>query len=199
MSDLTQEQAQEALDFNVDEWLSDANLPEESAQIYKRADVISELTRLKGEIEIEREADLERSASEESPVKELRRKYEHLARVFGDSAMTVYVRALTPDEKELIRKENEEASEKGKWEKAKENRDFAARLLSKSIVGIKTPTDEERKPVFWSPATIIKMEDKLGTTQMNQVMYAYQTAQNAMPKVDADFLPSRSGSDPIQD
>lgn len=180
--------------FDVDAWLEDANLPEESATIYKRADVISELTRLKHEIEIEREADGERSAAEVSPVKELERKYEHLANVFGASALTVYVRALTPDEKALIRKENEQAAEMGKWEKAKENRDFAARLLSKSIVGIKGPEDEERKPVYWAPATIIKMEDKLGTTQMNQVMYAHQTAQNSLPAVDADFLPQRSGS-----
>jgi len=185
--------------FSVDDWLADANLPEESTVVYKRADVISELTRLKHEIEIEQEADGERSAADASPTKELERKYQHLINVFGDSALTVYVRALTPDEKGDIRKASDEAAEKGSWDNVKANRDHAARLLSKAVVGVKEPRDEARKDVFWAPATIIKMEDKLGSVQMSHIMHAYQTAQNAMPSVDADFLHTRSGSGATHD
>ena len=54
--------------FDVEGWLVDAALPEESATVYKRPDVVAELTDLKRRIGIEtRAADAEQSAAAQTP------------------------------------------------------------------------------------------------------------------------------------
>lgn len=185
--------------FDVDAWLEDSKLPEESTVVYKRADVVAELTNLKHLIDLEKSTAHERAAGETSNLAQLQAKYHQLLETFGDSALTIYVRAVTPDEKLELRKQNDAVTEKAKLDPTQSNRDYAARLLARAVVATKLPAAEERTPVTWAPETIKKLEDKLGTTQMTQVMAAYQTAQNAMPAVDADFLPRASGSSQTAD
>jgi hypothetical protein len=183
-----------AATFNVDDWLQDARLPEESADVYKRADVIGELGALRRKIDVQREAAAspERTAGDAAELTPLEQQYEALLQTFADSQLTVYVRALGPDERRAIR-EDSEARTKDQ-PPLDQNADHGLAILSAAVVAVR-PYGGQRVDVTWSRDQVRAMENKIGGTQMQQVLHAYQAAQNRVPAVDADFLHRPSGEE----
>ena len=188
--------------FDIDAWLTDAKLPEESASVYKRPDVIAELTDLKRRIKDARteeaDATFERTASEVLPSQELEAEYESLLNVFGDSQLTVYVRALTKDEMSALRETHEGKIARGELTEVTSNATFGYDLLSEAIVSVK-PAGGKRVDVKWTPKQVKAMEQRIGAVQMPAILEARQRAQNAMPTVDADFLHKSSGTEADED
>ena len=191
MTETPTTQVHPATGFSVDDWLQDAALPEESAMVYKRADVLSELSELKRRIELEeRVADAEQSAGQASTTAALLAEYEALLHTFSASGLTVYVRAITDDERAGLRVAHETRT-RG-WEPKVANEAFGYDLLSLAITHVK-PAGGERTPVSFTVAQIEALEKSIGNPQMQQILKARQVAQNALPAVDADFLRRPSG------
>ena len=183
--------------FDLDSWLTDAKLPEESASVYKRPDVIAELTDLKRRIEDARleEADptFEKTVATALPSEALAQEYERLLKVFGDSQLTVYVRALTKDAMSALRKTHEDKIERGELTEVTSNATFGYDLLSEAIVSVK-PAGGKRVDVKFTPKQVKALEVSIGAIQMPAILEARQRAQNAVPTVDADFLRKSSGT-----
>jgi len=182
-----------AAEFNIEDWLTDAAMPEASATVYKRADVIGELTVLKDQIALRAKAnELEKTAHGDTVMANYQRRYEELVKTFASSELTIYVRALDPDHLDAIRAES---AERTKDAEAKvQNEDFGYSMLSAAIVAVR-PFDEERTKVTWTRDQVKGLEKRIGTTQMKEVVNARLTAQNGLPRVDADFLHRLSGSE----
>lgn len=179
--------------FDVEAWLSDAALPEESATVYKRPDVVAELTDLKRRIDLEtRATDAEQSAASKRP-DALVREYEQLLHTFSNSALTVYVRALTDDELKAVREEFAAGPGKDLTGSA-ESQELGYWGLSRAITAVK-PAGGERQPVVMTPDKVKALRDAIGSAQMTQVVLARHTAQNNLPSVDADFLRKPSGTE----
>lgn len=178
--------------FDVEGWLTDAALPEESATVYKRPDVVAELTELKRRIEIESRAkEIEQTAGSKRAGM-LEKEYEKLLHTFSDSALTVYVRALSPDEMKILRTAHEERT-KG-MDSNTANAEYGFDLLAAAITAVK-PAGGERVKARFTPAKVKAMEEAIGGTQMTTILAARQQAQNGLPVVDADFLLKRSGTE----
>lgn len=177
--------------FDFDEWFADANLPEESADIYTRADVISELRDLERRIELAdaTEVEAERTISEKSASAQLRAEYEKLAESFTGSKITVYMRALTGTKRQEILNVHNEAQKKNP--KKETDAEFMFRLLSESIVGMKR-AGGERVEATLSQADVRKLYGQVGDAQIQVLRNAYLNASNKAPEVSADFLPSAS-------
>ena len=179
-------------EFDIEAWLQDAQLPEESVTVYKRGDVVAELSDLKRRIALEDRARTgERSAVEES-LTPLEQEYLALLETFSKSALTVYVRALTDAELRTQRKETDERTKDLPPQEA--NLEFGYDLLAMAIVGMKS-AGGERRPVTFTPAKVRTLRKAIGDTQVSQILTARQMAQNAMPSVDADFLQRHSGEE----
>lgn len=182
-----------AAEFDVEAWLTDAKMPEESAEVYKRADVIAELQVVKSQIETQRAAaQTEKTAHGNTVLRNLERRYAEMVETFCASKLTIYVSALDPDRLEALRAESEERT-KGK-DKHAQNVDFGYALLSASIVAVR-PFEGDRVAVTWSRKHVQDLEKAIGTTQMKQILNARLQAQNGLPRVDADFLLKPSGSE----
>lgn len=178
--------------FDVEAWLQDASLPEESCTVYKRPDVISELSDLKRRIELDaRAAGEERSASE-AELTPLEAEYMALLQTFSESALTVYVRALTSDELKHQRAATEARTKDMLPNDA--NAEFGYDLLAAAVVAVK-PAGGERTPVKFTSDAVKALRNAIGDTQVSQILTARQIAQNAMPSVDADFLRKPSGTE----
>lgn len=178
-------------EFDVEAWLQDAHLPEESVTVYKRPDVIAELSDLKRRIAQEdkvRNAE-ERSASEEA-LTPLELEYEGLLKTFSNSGLTVYVRALSDEEVREQRVATEAATKD--LPVPDQNLAFGYDLLARSICAMKS-AGGERRPVTFTPEKVRTLRKAIGDTQVEMIVKARQMAQNAMPSVDADFLLRRSG------
>ena len=186
-----------AAEFNVEDWLTDAAMPEASATIYKRADVIGELTVLKDQIELRAKAnELEKTAHGDTVMANYQRRYEELVKTFAESELTIYVRALDPDHLKDIRDESEARTKD--LESDAQNEDMGYSVLSAAIVAVR-PFEGERVDVTWTRQQVKDIEKRIGTTQMKQVLSARLTAQNGLPRVDADFLHRLSGSEAGQE
>jgi hypothetical protein len=182
--------------FNVEDWLTDAALPEESATVYKRADVVAELTDLKRRLEIEgRAADVEQTAGSKRAVT-LEREYKRLLTTFSNSALTVYVRALTREEIKDLRAAAEERTKELDPKEA--NEEFGYDLLAASIIAVK-PAGQKRLPAAFTPDKVKAMEQAIGAIQLQLILAARQQAQNGVPTVDADFLHKLSGTEAGQE
>jgi hypothetical protein len=179
--------------FDLDAWATDANLPEESADVYKRADVIGELSALQRKIAIRRDAAKgEKTATGDKELAAMERRHTELVETFTGSKLTVFVRALTSDEMEDLRAAHEERT-KG-MEPKRANKEFGFDLLAAAIISVQ-PAGEERYDVRWDTHMIKRLEKAIGPAQMTEILNARQYAQNAVPTVDADFLLRSSGSD----
>ena len=183
--------------FNVEDWLTDAALPQESATVYKRPDVVAELTDLKRRIELaERVNDAEATAGAKRPAT-LIRQYEQLLRTFSGSALTVYVRALTGDELRARRAASEERTKDLPTQDA--NIEFGFDLLAAAIVAVKPAGAKESTPASLTTAQVKALKDGIRETQMQLILAARQQAQNGLPTVDADFLHKPSGTEAGQE
>lgn len=179
--------------FDVEAWLTDAKMPEESAQVYKRADVIAELQVVQRQIEVQRDASqVEKTAHGDTVLRNLERRYKEMVETFCASKLTIYVTALDPDRLRALREESDKRTEG--QDKNAQNEDYGYSILSASIVAVREG-DGERTPVTWSRTQIKAVEKAIGTTQMKEVLNARLRAQNGLPKVDADFLHRLSGSE----
>jgi hypothetical protein len=182
-----------AAEFDVEAWLTDAQMPEEAAEVYKRADVIAELQVVKSQIETQRAASqAEKTSHGDTVLRNLERRYDDMVKTFCDSKLTIYVRALNPDRLAALRVESDERTQ-GK-DKQGQNEDFGYAILSASIVAVRA-AGGERTPVTWTRKQVKDIEHAIGTTQMKEVLNARLRAQNGLPRVDADFLHRPSGSD----
>lgn len=179
--------------FDVEGWLQDAKLPEESATVYKRADVVAELSDLKRRIELEARAASPEYTAADPALTPLEKEYQALLETFSKSALTVYVRALTDDERNALRAAHDERTKDWK-DPIKANAAFGYDLLAGAITHM-TPAGGKKASVKLTPAQVEAMENAIGNTQMQVILAARQTAQNALPAVDADFLLKRSGTE----
>lgn len=179
--------------FDLDAWATDANLPEESADVYKRADVIGELSALQRKIAIRRDAAKgEKTANGDKELLEMERRHTELVETFTGSKLTVFVRAITDDELADLREAHDKRT-KG-MEPKRANTEFGYDLLAAAIISVQ-PAGEERYDVRWDVHQIKRLEKAIGPTQIKEILNARQYAQNAVPTVDADFLHRSSGSD----
>lgn len=172
--------------FDLDAWATDANLPEESADVYKRADVIGELSALQRKIAICRDAAKgEKTATGDKELTEMERRHTELVKTFTGSKLTVFVRALTSDEQADLREAHDERTKN--MEPLRANKEFGFDLLAAAIVSVQ-PAGEERFDVRWDSHQVKQLEKAIGPAQMTEILNARQYAQNAVPTVDADFL-----------
>lgn len=187
--------------FDLEVWLFDADLPQQSATVFKAGRLPAESGALKEAIQIERGMlDQESSSAEKSKLVKLEARYAAILQEWLDSKITVYVTAI-PKEKLRDMREAHNVATEG-MAPAVANELFGYELLSAAIIGIAEPgkeyVDEAGKP---SPFGNVKlktnqlrgMEKKIGATQMQLIIAARQTAQNSLPDVDADFLLESSG------
>jgi hypothetical protein len=175
----------ESFDFN--DWFSDANLPEASADIFTNAGVLGELEELQRRIDTEaRVTELEPTAGSKKST--LEDEYVALAEKFTASKVTVYVRALTLSERKAIRKAHDAAL------KAKQEGDegYLIRCIAASVVGMKRP-GQARVPAKLTVGQVKDLHKRIGEAQTAVLFQAFQQATNATPAVDADFLRRLSG------
>ena len=170
--------------FNFADWFGNTNRPEESADVFTRNSLVSEINRLQRQIEEDdRAADAEASLGDEavSPNEE---ELAELLQQFIDSKVTVYVKALTPGERTAIRKAHEASGQP--------DEDFTIRVLSASITALRKPGGT-RTPANFSYGDVIKLVEQIGDAQIEVLFNAYRQATSGLPTVDADFLLKRSG------
>ena len=183
-----------AATFDVEAWITDANLPRESATVYKRADVVSKLTALKHRIEIARADDNgERTSGAKTELQRLEEEYVNLLKVFSESAITVHVRALTRQELKDLREAHAKAVEAKEITEAESNEAFGYDLLATAIVAVE-PAGKPEQPATFTPDQVRALEEAIGATQLTAILAARQVAQNSLPTVDADFLHRPSGT-----
>jgi hypothetical protein len=183
-------------EFDFDAFLQDAKQPEESVTVYKRADVISELSDLKRRIELEARVNADERSAGDSALTPLEKEYEALLQTFSQSGLTVYVRALSDLELREQREQTEKRTQDMPPQKA--NVEFGYDLLAAAIIAVK-PAGGERTPVKFNRDKVEALRRAIGETQVGQILEARQIAQNAVPTVDADFLRKPSGSETGQE
>jgi hypothetical protein len=180
-------------EFDIESWLLDANLPEESADVYKGGHLVAELQALKRRIETNDVVpDEERTAADKSEMNRLLVQYAATLQQYVDTKLTVYVQALGPGVLQELRKEHEQKWVGNTSSTAEANADFGFELMAKAVVGIRV-ADGPRLPVKWSAAQIEALAKAIGDPQFELLLMARQKAQNTLPEVDADFLQRRSG------
>ena len=171
-------------DFDVEKWLDDAHLPEESVDVFKRGDVVATLSKIERRIEAERQANQgERTVSDGARLAELEKQHQELVDVFGESMLTIYVRALSPTEQTAIVDALPAGATKG---------ELAFQRLLASIVAVEAHGGE-RQPVRMTAERLRAMEERIGAVQVRQLVFAQQQVQESLPVVDADFLHRPSG------
>lgn len=164
-------------EFDIDSWLEDAHLPEESVTVYQRGDLVSDLTELQRQIEIYEDGpDGPPSTGGRG---KLESRYRDLAQKFHSSGLTIYVRATTADERKALVDESNAADEAAE--------EFQYRLLAASIIGVK-PADGERKSVTFTQEKVRKLHKSIGEPQTVAIVNAQRSAANSIPAVSADFL-----------
>ncbi|KQN99699.1 hypothetical protein ASF21_12895 [Arthrobacter sp. Leaf234] len=175
-------------EFDFADWFADANLPEQSADIFTNAALLGEMADLQRRIDVEvRVQDAEKTAA--SPTKDsLEDQWVNLAKQFEASKITVYVRALSGTERKYIREAHDQAMNDG----TEENSGFIFRVLAMSIVGMKK-SGGERKTVDLSVEQVEQLYKKIGDAQLGAIHDAQLTATNGIPTLDADFLRKLSG------
>ena len=175
--------------FNFDDWFSDAKRPEESVDVYTRADVVSRLSELRRRIEEAQQiadADAHEAAiGEASPATELEAEYVDLLQTFADSRVTFFVQALTQTERRRIRQRNNERDNG-------DNGEFVHRMIAEAIVGVRRGNGE-RIPATLTLNQVRDLYDRIGDPQHGELFEAVQQASNGLPEVSADFLHEHSG------
>lgn len=188
--------------FDINEWLTDAHLPEESVRIFKRADLISKINALRERIQDEHAAqELGGTLDTRKELRKLKAAYEQALEDFGASLLTVYVRAIPTSKSRKLRHENLDAEEAKlaagedrKRVREWANEEFIYGLAAVSVVGVAGP-DGVRREVSWSADDLRKLETRIGPGQFGALVEARKRAEAQVQEPDADFLASLSGSD----
>lgn len=186
-----------AKEFSIDNWLLDAELPQESADVYKAGGVPAKASAMKRRIDqFRRSETAERSANEVDEYLKLEKEYTDLLQDWADSRITVFVSAVPVERLQELRAENEAATEGMSTDASNEL--FGYAILCEAIVGIAEAGvaygDASYSPVKLEMRQLRALERKIGPLQMQKIMDARRTAQMALPSVDADFLQGNSGS-----
>lgn len=187
----------EAIDsttFDINAWLDDAHMPEDSCDVYKRPDLIAEISEVSERLK--EEADAEEAAGKTiaggAERAKLRARYDQLLTAFGDSRARFYVRAVSPKTLREIDAEVAEAKKKHAWSKEVAELERASRILSAAIVGIR-PAEGDRQKAAFTPEQIQRLESAIGSSQIAALNQAWARAQSQNPEVTVDFLSKRSG------
>ena len=166
-------------DFNLDEWMLDAELPKRSVKVYKRADLLAELDELERQIDqAERAADGDDSLS--AGHSRLVRRYQELAQQFADSALTITVRGLLTEEMSDIAAK----AQKNKWPLHV----TGINMIAKAIVSPAINLEQ-----------VYKLEKVIGSAQIGRVAAVVNEVSNTMPQVNAGFLRRFSGQETGQE
>lgn len=166
-------------DFNLDDWLMDAQLPKRSVKVYKRADLLAELDELERQIRIEDTV----GASDESlssGSSKLVRRYQEIAEEFAASALTITVRGLLMEEiTEITQK-----AQKNKWPLHVSGIHYIAKAIVSPAISLEG---------------IYKLEKVIGSAQIGRVAAIVNEVSNTMPQVNAGFLQRFSGQETGQE
>lgn len=195
--------ADPAQTFDMDTWLLDAELPTQSADVFKAGQLPAEAGALRRAIEIERaQLDAEPTAADKSKLVKLETRYAALLQEWVASKITVYVTGISKDALQALRDAHtEQTKDMDNIEEV--NRLFGFDLLAAAIIGIAEPgveyVNEDGTPALYGKVTlrpnqVRAMQNKIGHAQMELILAARNTAQNGVPDVDADFLLEHSGS-----
>lgn len=179
--------------FDIDAWLQDAHLPEDSCDIYKRPDVIAELAQVKARIDVEEAAQTGKTLGGSAELRKLHKRYDELLQTFGDSRTTIYVRSLNNSKLRELREVNKKAEEKNGWTKAQANTESNFDTISAAIFAIEG-ADGTRNEVSLTTAQVKALEDRIGSSQVQIIKNAWQRAQMQAPEVTVDFLSQPSGT-----
>lgn len=189
--------------FELYDWLQDANLPHDSADVYKAGLLPAEAATLQRQLEVERGLEnVERSAAETDRFVELELRYRDVLAAWAASKITVYVSAIPPEEMRELRKAHDVKT--AGMDTSVANEIFGYEILAASIIGVAevgvSYTDEDGNPALFGPVNwemrhVRALAKKVGDAQMSHIIAARQTAQNKLPNVDADFLRKSSGED----
>lgn len=187
--------SEKAKNFDFDSWFGGAALPEESADVYTRGDLMGRINYLTRRIEEAQRVSAagveESSVGEENPVEAHEAELEALLETFAASRVTVYLRALEKPERVKLRKAHDAAQKSG----IEGDEGFVIRSVAASVVGLQAPGQESRTDVRMSVGQVKELYSKIGEAQMALLFEAQQTATNAAPVVRADFLQKPSGPD----
>lgn len=197
----TEPQKTDPAAFDLDAWLHDAKLAEDSADIFQRPDVFGELTDLQRQIEdlkaASKRASDEPRQSDRRALAELNSRYEQLLEEFAASRLTVFVRAIPDEEIRELR-----VAHDARWQKRIDkdpknrldaNNEFNRRLVAAAICALQ-PAGGERVDASFDFEMVKKLEDAVGGAQVKQIIEARQRAQLQAPEVTADFLRGASGT-----
>lgn len=172
-----------ANNFDFTEWFGDANVPEESVDVFTATHLVGEINALQRRIaDNDAVADVERSLSDE--MSDVEEELAALLQQFADSRRTFYLRGLDQAARRDIRKAHEASGQP--------DEDFALRCVAASTVALRKPGGE-RTPLKLTLSTVQKLHKQLGEGQMSQLFEGYMQATSGIPNVDADFLLRRSG------
>lgn len=164
--------------FDLAAWLTDAKLPERSATVYQRGDLVGAITDLERRITHEKQEDDAGLGGSENV-----RRYRSVVAEFEASALTVYAQAMSADrQKQIVEDLGKEASKN----------EVGAATIAAAIVAVQT-VDGPRVPVKFTAADVVALEGAVGEVQMSQINAAFIQACRSLPSVDADFLLKLSG------
>ncbi len=180
--------------FNLDDWLQDAHLPEESCRVFKKGHLIARLTELREQIEDEAEqAKSGQSMSGARKLTELREEYERLAEEVADSALTVYCSAITAQKNRAVRDAVDKVAEEQGLDKRQAGYEFSYYLVAASVVAVAKPGDQ-RKDVDWSPEEVKRLEQAISPGEFGKIVAAYKKADSGVKEPSVDFLRKSSGT-----
>lgn len=171
--------------FDFADWFGDVGVPEESVDVFTRTDLVGEINALQRAIqEADQASAVEKSLGDEMDEQEAR--LAELLQAFSDSKVTFFLRGLTQDERNSIRKAHEASRQS--------DHEFSLRCISRSVVGLRR-RGGEREKVTLSLSHVKKLHNQLGEGQTAALFKAFQQATSGVPMVDADFLLRRSGQE----
>lgn len=187
--------SEEAKNFDFNSWFGGASLPEESADVYTKGNLVGRINYLTRRIEEEQRVAAagvdEASVGEENSVEAMTEELTGLLEEFAASRVTVYLRALEKPDRVKIRKAHDAAQKGG----VEGDEGFVIRTVAASVVGLQAPGQETRTDVRMSVGQVQDLYSKIGEAQMALLFQAQQTATNSAPRVSADFLQKSSGPD----
>lgn len=179
--------------FELEAWLQDARLPEDSETVYKRGDLVAQINHLARQIRVETEANSGEQTSAGSPfLAQLVKEREKLMKAFADSEMTFYLRAIPRDKIVEIGSKYLTDENATREERLTKQVNLNRELLAESIVSVESPRLEKRD-INMTVQLVATLEAKLGVAQLTKLLQKRIQVQNELPEPDADFLPSASG------
>ncbi|GAA1453475.1 hypothetical protein ACFP47_09220 [Nesterenkonia lacusekhoensis] len=191
--------------YDIEAWLNDAHLPEESARIYRRGDLLGSINALQDRIRelttaVDSSTDLDDTKAFTRELSQARSEYEELLTQFGESGLTVFLQAVPSRKTRQIRRRVNEAEEaKVKAGATRQdakvwgNEEFIYSMVAAAVVGVEGP-DGVRHPAEWDADILRELEDRIGPGQFGELLEARKRADGKLQEPDPDFLLTVSGT-----